>query len=94
MDLRNHERMREDMEMLVRTYQHQGQLQEANDITIEVLEIQKQVLGNTQLRTLRSMELLALIYQGQGQLKRAENVIEETIRLQGEVLGEMDPLSY
>jgi Tfp pilus assembly protein PilF len=93
MDLRNHERMREDMEMLVRTYQHQGQLQDAN-VTIEVPEIQKQILGNTHPRTLRSMEMLALIYQGQGQLKRAENVIEEAIRLQADVLGEMDPQSH
>jgi hypothetical protein len=58
--------MKEDIEILVQTYQHQGQLQEANNITIEVLDIRKQVLGNAHPRTLRSMKMLALIYQGQG----------------------------
>jgi hypothetical protein len=49
MDLRNHEKMREDMEMLVRTYQHQGQLQEANDITMRFLRSKNKYLATRNL---------------------------------------------
>ena len=62
------------MAYLALTYCKQGKLSEAQQLGVQVLDMQKKVLGAEHLDTLRSMVNLAWTYCKQGKLSEAEQL--------------------
>jgi hypothetical protein len=56
------------------TYGQQGRLKEAEEIGVEVLALQKEILGEKHPDTIRSMANLAVTYRWQGQSVKAEEL--------------------
>jgi hypothetical protein len=55
-------------------YWSQGRLGEAEKLLVQVLEVERKVLGEEHPVTLSSMNSLAALYRNQGRSKEAEEV--------------------
>ena len=70
------------MANLAETYRNQGRLDEAEKLTVQVMEIRKEKLGADHPSTLTSMANLAETYGEQGRLDEAEKLIVQVIEIQ------------
>ncbi|KAL2833728.1 violaceus kinesin [Aspergillus cavernicola] len=68
-----------------------GRYKEAEELEVQVLEIQKQALGPEHPDTLISMANLALTYWNQGQWRKAEELGVQVLEIQKQVLGPEHP---
>ena len=76
------------MAHLASIYKEQGRLEEAEEIEVKVLDLQREMLGEKYPGILESMADLAIIYRQQGRSKEAEEMEVKFLRLRREVLGE------
>ncbi|KAI9652346.1 MAG: hypothetical protein M1829_001669 [Trizodia sp. TS-e1964] len=74
-----------------RYYWEQGRSNEAEQLQVEVLELQKEVLGPNDPHTITARANLAATWRQQGRLKQAENLLVEVLEFQKEVLGPNNP---
>ena len=65
------------MSNLALTYSNQGNLNEAEQLNVEVLDMRKKLLGAEHPHTLKSMSNLALTYSSQGKFNEAEQLNEQ-----------------
>lgn len=72
----------------------QGQFRAAFEKILESLRIQRALLGDKHVDTLRSMNLLALIFSGLQKYDEAEETNRQTLKLREEVLGEEHPATW
>ena len=72
-------------------YWQQGRLDEAEKLEVQVLELQKRVLGEMHPDTIMAMANLASTWQHQGRLDEAEKLEVQVLELQKRMLGEMHP---
>jgi serine/threonine protein kinase len=73
---------------LAKWYSQKGRYKEAEPIYLEMLEIQRRVLGEEHQDTLASMSGLASVYYVQGQYDKAEPLLTEVLEIRRRVLGE------
>ncbi|KAE8380695.1 hypothetical protein BDV26DRAFT_279319 [Aspergillus bertholletiae] len=69
----------------------EGRWKEAEELGIQVMQLQKQVLGPEHPDTLASMGNLALTYTDQGRWKEAEELQVQVMQLRKQVLGPEHP---
>jgi hypothetical protein len=69
----------------------QGRSGEAEEISVKVLELRREVLGEKHPDTIESMTSLAATYYQQGQSGEAEEIYVKVLELRREVLGERHP---
>jgi Flp pilus assembly protein TadD len=74
-----------------RYYWEQGQLDDAERLEVQVLELRKEVLGEKHPDTTRAMANLAATWRKQGRLDDAERLEVQVLELRKEVLGEKHP---
>jgi tetratricopeptide (TPR) repeat protein len=74
-----------------RYYYEQGWRDEAEALTLEVLELRKSLLGEKHPGTIQAMGDLASTWHQQGRLNEAETLMLEVVELQKSVLGEKHP---
>ena len=74
------------MANLARTYFDQGNLEEAEQLGVQVLDMRKKVLGAEHPDTLISMANLAKTYFDQGNLKKAEQLEVQVLDMRKKVL--------
>ncbi|KAE9387042.1 TPR-like protein, partial [Gymnopus androsaceus JB14] len=79
------------MSNLAATYRLCGKLEKAERLQEQVLELQKQVIGDQHPDTLRSMANLAATYWNRGKLGQAEGLEEEVLQLQKQIIGDQHP---
>ncbi|CAG8586795.1 3132_t:CDS:2, partial [Acaulospora colombiana] len=79
------------MNNLAWTLRDRGQLEEAEKIQQQVLELQTEVLGPRHPGTIVAMNNLALTLRDRGQLEEAEKMKRQVLELQTEVLGPRHP---
>ncbi|KAI9675964.1 MAG: hypothetical protein M1829_003202, partial [Trizodia sp. TS-e1964] len=72
-------------------YLEQGQSSEAEQLQMEVLELQKEVLGSKHPDTILAMASLASTWWQQGRSNEAEQLEVEVLELRKEVLGSKHP---
>ncbi|PVF97304.1 hypothetical protein CPB86DRAFT_707261 [Serendipita vermifera] len=70
-----------------------GQLEEAEKIQREVLEVQKEIPGPHHPDTVCTMHNLASTLRGRGQLEEAEKMEREVLEVRKEVLGPRHPIT-
>jgi len=68
-----------------------GRWDEAEQVVVQVMEMQKEKLGSDHPSTLTSMSNLAATYRNQGQLNKAEKLGVQAIKIQKEKLGADHP---
>jgi len=64
---------------LASTYRHQGRLKKAEEQFVQVIEMEKRVLGQEHPDTLTSMNNLALVYNDQRRWTEAEKLYEQVV---------------
>jgi hypothetical protein len=69
----------------------QGRSREDEEISVKVLELRREVLGEKHPDTIRSMADLATTYHQQGRSGEAEEIDVKVLELRREVLGEKHP---
>ncbi|KAI9700241.1 MAG: hypothetical protein M1836_002255 [Candelina mexicana] len=69
----------------------EGRCDEAEELTVQVMETNKKVLGEEHPDTLTSMINLAWMYFNQGRCKEAEELIIQVIKTNKKMLGEEHP---
>ncbi|OAL45497.1 TPR-like protein [Pyrenochaeta sp. DS3sAY3a] len=69
----------------------QGRLSEAEKLSVHLMNIKKQILGNNHQETLRIMENLAQIYGDQERFKEAEELQYDVCETRRRILGEEHP---
>jgi tetratricopeptide (TPR) repeat protein len=68
-------------------YWQQGRLDEAEHIEVQVLELQKEVLGEKHPDTITAMANLAATWQQQGRSDKAEQLKAQAVELRKDILG-------
>uniref|UniRef100_A0A8H7NHI4 NB-ARC domain-containing protein n=1 Tax=Bionectria ochroleuca TaxID=29856 RepID=A0A8H7NHI4_BIOOC len=76
---------------LATTYYAQGRYNDAEEISVKVLELRREELGEKHPDTISSMADLATTYHVQGRYEEAEKLKDEALELRREVLGEKHP---
>ncbi|KAH8649570.1 hypothetical protein BGZ61DRAFT_487953, partial [Ilyonectria robusta] len=76
---------------LATTYHAQGRYDEAEEISVKVLELRREVLGEKHPDTIESMGSLATTYHAQGRYDEDEEISVKVLELQRAVLGEKHP---
>jgi len=66
-------------------------IKKAEELTLQVLESQKEILGEKHPDTLNSMNTLALTYSKQGCHKKAEELALQVLECRQEIVGERHP---
>ena len=72
-------------------YWKQGRSDEAEQLDVQVLELQKEVVGEKHSDTLTAMANLAATWRQQGRFEEAEQLGLQVLELRREVLGEKHP---
>jgi Flp pilus assembly protein TadD len=75
------------MSNLAVNYIYQGRLKEAEVLQVQLLELNKKVLGAEHPNTLGNMSNLAMSYTNQGRLKEAEELRVQLLELNPRVFN-------
>ncbi|KAI7761732.1 hypothetical protein LZL87_013582 [Fusarium oxysporum] len=79
------------MANLAETYHAQGQYEEDEEISVKVLELRREVLGEKHPDTIDSMAGLAATYHSQGRYDKALQFHQTALDLRRNILGEKHP---
>ncbi len=83
--------MLRDLAGLAAVHLQRGDLEQVRELTVQVLETRKRVLGERHRETLISMGAYAELLRAQGHLDQARELCEQTLQLQTSELGKDAP---
>ena len=78
------------MSELADLLQEQGRSEEAESLTVQVLETRRRILGAEHADTLDSMDVLAWFRQDEGKLAEAERLKRQVLETRKRLVGEKD----